>query len=227
MRFKHLYFLLFLLFSMTSCIEIFDDLTLHNDGTGTFKYNVNLSASRLKINSILALDSLNGEKIPTVTEIQDEIERIKKLLDVKEGITNVKVENNFDDFIFKFQCDFQSITALEKAIKSIIESEGLVKNVENMPEKWFLWEENKFQRIIPNVILKNQRNLNASEIAELSNGKYTSVTRFDRIINTFDNENAKLSASKTAIMLQTNIYALILDAKLLENTIQLNQINKQ
>ena len=227
MRFKYFYFLLFLLFSMTSCIEIFDDLTLHNDGTGTFKYNVNLSASRLKINSILALDSLNGKKIPSISEIQDEIERIKTLLSEKEGISNVKVENNFDDFIFKFQCDFQSITALEDAIKSIIESENLVKNLENMSEKWFLWEENKFQRIIPDVILKNQRELNASEIDELSKGKYTSVTRFDRIINTFDNENAKLSASKTAIMLQTNIYALILDANLLENTIQLNQINKQ
>jgi hypothetical protein len=212
---------------MTSCIEIFDDLTLHNDGTGTFKYNVNLSASRLKINSILALDSLNGKKIPSISEIQDEIERIKILLSEKEGISNVKVENNFDDFIFKFQCDFQSITDLEDAIKSIIESENLVKNLENMSDKWFLWEENKFQRIIPDVILKNHRELNASEIDELSKGKYISVTRFDRIINTFDNENARLSASKTAIMLQTNIYALILDANLLENTIQLNQINKQ
>ena len=50
-------------FSISSCIEIIDDLTLNSDGTGSFKYTINLSASKIKINSILALDSLDGKKI--------------------------------------------------------------------------------------------------------------------------------------------------------------------
>jgi len=220
-----LWFIL-VVFILSSCIDITDDITIHNDGTGTFKYTINLSQSKVKINSILALDSLNGKKVPSIPEIKQEIDRIKNILANKEGIENVKVENNFNEFIFKFQCDFKSINILENAIKSILESEGLVKNLENINENWFKWDENTFQRIIPDLNLKIQKELTKSEIDELTVGKYISVTRFDRIIDKFDNEKAKLSSSKTAIMLQTNVYALIQNANLLENTIYISPVKQ-
>jgi hypothetical protein len=31
-----------------------DDLTIHADGSGTFRYNINLSSNKIKVNSILA-----------------------------------------------------------------------------------------------------------------------------------------------------------------------------
>ena len=71
------------IFSLGSCIEIFDDLTIHNDGTGTLKYNINLSSSKLKINSILALDSLDGKKVPSIAFIKEEIARIKAKFEKK------------------------------------------------------------------------------------------------------------------------------------------------
>ena len=86
MSFKFLIILVLPLLSLTSCIEIFDDLTIHNDGSGTFKYNVNLSSSKLKINSILALDSLNGVKVPSIEEIKSEIARVKSKFEIKPGI---------------------------------------------------------------------------------------------------------------------------------------------
>ena len=51
-----------LLFLLSSCIEIIDDISMNNDGSGTFKYSINLSQSKVKVNSYLALDSINGEK---------------------------------------------------------------------------------------------------------------------------------------------------------------------
>ena len=36
-----------------------DELTIHDDGSGTLKYAINLSSSRVKVNSILALEFLN------------------------------------------------------------------------------------------------------------------------------------------------------------------------
>ena len=77
MKLKFIFLSLITLFTLNSCIEIFDDLTIHNDGTGTFKYNINLSSSKLKINSILALDSLNGVKVPSIEIVKSEIVRIK------------------------------------------------------------------------------------------------------------------------------------------------------
>ena len=220
-----LYFLLILsLFSLGSCIEIFDDLTIHNDGTGTFKYNINLSSSKLKINSILALDSLEGKKVPSIPFIKEEIARIKAKFEKKEGISNVSIETNFTDFLFKLKCDFTSVNALQEAIKEIISEESLTKNMEDLSHIWLKWEGQKLTRSIPELTINKTKSLTENEINLLKQGKYTSITRFDRIIEKFDNPSAKLSGTKLAIMLQTDTYSLIKNVKLLENTVYLSPL---
>ena len=69
---KYLLFILTIAI-LSSCIEISDDLTLNNDGSGTLRYKINLSASKVKVNSILALDSLDGKPVPSKTEISAKI----------------------------------------------------------------------------------------------------------------------------------------------------------
>lgn len=224
MKVKGLFFLLFTLFSLSSCIEIIDDLTIHNDGSGTFKYNINLSSSKLKINSILALDSLNGKKVPSIQEIKNEIERFKTKFQSKSGISNVTVESNFADFIFKFKCDFTDVNALQTAIKEVISEENLNKNMSELSHTWIEWETQKLTRSIPDLVFKKAKELTEEEVNLLSQGTYRSVTRFDRTIDKFENTTAKLSASKMAIMLQTDTYSLIQNAKLLENTIYLSPL---
>ncbi len=224
MKLKFIFLFFSSLFLFTSCIEIFDDLTIHNDGTGTFKYNINLSSSKLKINSILALDSLNGYKVPTIEHIKSEIVRIKSKFEAKEGISNVMIESNFVDFIFKLKCDFTDVNSLQLAIKDIIAEENLFKNGEDLSHNWISWEGFKLTRDIPEINLKKTKELTANEIELLTQGKYTSITRFDRAVEKFDNPAAKLSASKMAIMLQTNTYSLLQNAKLLENTIYLSPL---
>jgi len=224
MKLKFIFLLFSSLFLFTSCIEIFDDLTIHNDGTGTFKYNVNLSSSKLKINSILALDSLNGFKVPTIEHIKAEIVRIKTKFEAKEGISNVTIESNFVDFIFKMKCDFTDVNSLQLAIKDIISEENILKNGEDLSHNWISLEGLKLTRDIPEINLKKSKELTVNEIELLTQGKYTSITRFDRAVEKFDNPSAKLSASKMAIMLQTNTYSLLQNAKLLENTIYLSPL---
>jgi hypothetical protein len=224
MKLKFLFLLLITLFSLNSCIEIFDDLTIHNDGTGTFKYNINLSSSKLKINSILALDSLNGVKVPSIEVVKSEISRIKAKFELKTGISNVSVESNFTDFIFKIKCDFTNVANLQTAIKEIVSEENLLKNADDLSHSWVSWEGQKLTRNIPDISFKKTKEFTTNEIDLLTQGKYTSITRFDRPIEKFDNQSGKLSASKMAIMLQTNTYSLLQNAKLLENTIYLSPV---
>lgn len=216
------FILLFVWFTLGSCIEIIDDLTINSDGSGTFKYNINLSASKIKINSILALDSLEGKKVPSIEEIKEKINHFKSKFETKEGISNVTVESNFTDFIFKLKCDFSSLSALQNAVHQVIKEESLDKNVQELSEHWLTWDGDKLVRNIPEFNFKRTKNLNETEIEQLKQGKYTSVTRFDRPIEKFANTNAKLSPSKMAIMIQTNAYSLIQNVNLLENTIYLS-----
>ena len=60
-----------------------DELTIHDDGSGTLKYAINLSSSRVKVNSILALDSLDGKKVPSIEEIKTKVSLFKKDESVK------------------------------------------------------------------------------------------------------------------------------------------------
>lgn len=223
---KNIIGLLCLLFLFGSCIEITDDITLKSDGSGTFKYVVNLSPSKLKINSILALDSLDGRKVPSLDEIKEKIDYYKTKLASKEGISNVKVESNYTDFIFKIYCDFKRIENLQQAIKEIVEEETKNKDWKELDHNWLVWDGFKMIRSVPPLSTYSTDRLKKEDSEALKNGKYISITRFDRPIEKFDNEAGVLSGNKMAVMVKTNPYALMQNHQLLDNSIQLQATKK-
>ncbi len=210
---------------LSSCIEIIDDVSMNNDGSGTVKYTINLSSSKIKVNSYLALDSLNGKKVPSIHDIETKIEEYQKKLQNKEGISNVLVESNFTDFIFKFQCDFENVQLLQKAIKDIVASEN--KDWVNDEHVWLTWNENEFSRSIPALSSTISDRLKRDDIELLKNGSYISITRFEKPIEKQTNANAKISANRLAVMIRTNPYLLTQNTEILKNTIYLSQIKKQ
>jgi len=216
---KYLVFLLVLI-SMTSCVEIIDDLTFKSDGSGTFKYTVNLSASKVKVNSLLALDSLDGKKVPSIQEIKDKITKYKEIIAQKEGISNVKVETDFTNFILKFQCDFSSILTLQKAIKEIVLDES--KNKKEIESYWLTWEGNKLTRSVPSITGDLTARLKKEDIEGLKKGNYISITRFDRTIEKCENTASLISANKMNVMLKITPHALIQNLNLLGNSIVLS-----
>ena len=128
---KHVTILL-LLFIMPSCIEILDDIKFNIDGSGTFKYTVNLSSSQVKLNSILALDSLDGKKVPSLPEIQEKMEEFRTELSEQEGISNVHIDTNYTQFIFKIQCDFSNVVNIQRGIEKSLHKITTKLNDENL-----------------------------------------------------------------------------------------------
>ena len=221
MRYFKYFLSALIFFSLTSCIEIIDDVTVKNDGSGSMKYTINLSASKVKINSILALDSLDGKKVPSKDEIETKIASFIRKMKTKTGISNVLMESKMTDFIFKFQCDFTSISALQTALKEVIEEEIEDKNIKELDHEWMSWDGQKLIRSIPDVTIEKTKELKAEDVELLKTGNYTSITRFERAVDRFDNANAELSQNKLAVMIKTNPYLLSQNYSLLENTIYL------
>jgi hypothetical protein len=214
-----------ILMMLSSCIEIVDDISMNNDGSGTAKYTINLSSSKIKANSYLALDSLNGKKVPSISDLEKKIEEYKKKLENKEGISNVIFETNFSDFIFKFQCDFESVQTLQKAVKDIVASEN--KDWVDDEYVWLNWKEDEFSRSTPALSADITTKMKNDEVELLKNGSFISITRFDRPIEKQTNPNAKISANRLAVMIRTNPYLLTQNTEILKNTIYLSQIKKQ
>lgn len=223
---KKLFFLTIALFSFSACIEIIDDLTLNSDGSGTFKYVVNLSASKIKVNSVLALDSLDGKKVPSIAEIKNLIKEYHTKIESKEGISNVKIESDFTNFILKFQCDFTNVAALQKAIREIVIEKDKQQDFKEINHTWLTWDGTTLSRSVPSLTTQTTQKLKQEDIDKLKEGSYISITRFDKAIEKSDNPLAKISPSKLACMIKTNPHALVNNLTLLENTIYLSSFKK-
>lgn len=215
--------LLFIGLFLTSCVEIIDDISLNLDGSGTFKYNLNLSSSKVKINSLLALDSLDGKKMPSLQEIKTKVMRIETQLNEQEGISNAKIESDYDNFIFRLTCDFNSLTELQTAMKTVIISENNNKAIPELDYSWLSYANNTLQRSVPELTIKKSKEINDNDRDLLRNGTYTSITRFETEVEKFDNEKAILSANKKAVMIRTDPFSLTQNPQLLDNVIYLKK----
>lgn len=218
---QYIPFLFILILGLSSCVEIIDDLSLNADGSGTFKYTVNLSSSKVKINSILALDSLDGRKVPSLDEIKGDVSRLIVAFKSKEGISNVVVDENYDDYLFKVSCDFSSLLDLQNAIKDVIREETKYKDSKEFEHNWLSLENNTLERSVPQITVQKTKELKQSERDLLKEGSYTSITRFTTQIDDYKNKSAMVSKSGMAIMIKTDPYSLLEDHHLLDNTIYL------
>lgn len=216
MKIKVLFLLLPLLFS--SCIEIIDDITIHNDGTGTFKYSINLSSSKIKVKSILVLDSLEGKKVPSIEEISVKINDFEKYLEEQPGISDVKTEFNSAEFIVKLSCNFSSVSALQSGIKSSLFQLKKEKPTDEYNGTWISFDGKSLNRMVPPAIAQKALEYKNSDIDLLKTGTYVSISRFDRSVDRNSNSNVKINPSKTATMIRVNTYDLRLNNKLIENT---------
>ena len=212
-------------FLLSSCIEIIDDIKLNLDGSGTFKYNINLSSSRSKVNSIIALDSLDGRKVPSLDEIKNKVNIFEELLNKQEGITNVQIDKDFNQFIFKVQCDFKSINYLQKGLKNVISQISSDPKINEAKYNWLSSDSCQFNRMVPQVSTDQVSRIPQNDMELLKNGIYISITRFNNEIEKVSNGNSKLSKDKKAIMLKTSPYVLTKNKNALNNTITLKDLN--
>ena len=215
---KYFYFLLILL--LTSCIEIIEDLKINLDGSGTFKYSVNLSQSKTKTSAILALDSLYGEKVPKIFEIKEKISLFKKTLQEQEGITNVIITEDYENYIVRIQCDFKNVELLEKGLKNTA-SKMYQTNEYNYD--WIYYKGKTLIRKTPVFNLDDIRKFGDKDIDKLKTGTYTSITRFANKIDTFENVNSVRSKSNMALMIKVSPDMLLINQNLLDNKITLKK----
>lgn len=215
--------LLFILpvFLFSSCLEIIDDLSLNMDGSGTFKYTINLSSSKIKVNSILALDSFNGKKVPKIDEIEAKIQQFKELLKNEKGIKSVETEFNKLDFIAKIAVDFSSLDELQTGIKSVLNQLDPASKYSEDHSLWVSWDNKTLKRMIPQWVEDRIKTETQSDQELLKNGTYTCISRLPKTIQNSSNTVCKLNPAKTAAMLRVNALDLKLNPALLEHTLTL------
>lgn len=211
----------FCLLTLTSCIELIDDLTLNSDGSGKFKYTINLSSSKPEVTSLLALDSIDNYKIPKIPELKLKITQFEKQMLSQPGISNVKIESDWENYIFKFSCDFDNLDNLQKAFKVSINDMELGYKL-NYETNWISWTGKSLTRDIPSIVTDQLINSRYIKEDELKLGKYTSISRFDKEVIRFDNKSSQISKSKKAVMIQSDLNSLLLQPDKLDDKIYIS-----
>ena len=215
--------LLVLSATLFSCIEIIDDITVNNDGSGSFKYTINLSSSKVKINSILSLDSLDGKKVPSIADISSKLSKLEVQLADQEGISNLNFTSDYTNFIFKIKCDFSSLKNLQSAVKEIALKENKGRAIPELDIEWLIFENNSLIRSIPHITIAKASQINKADTDLMREGVYTSITRFENEVTESENKSARISKNKKAVMVRTNPYLLIQNPQLLDNTIYIKE----
>lgn len=208
------------LWLLSGCIEIIDDLTLNDDNSGTLKYSINLSSSKIKINSILALDSINGQKVPELDSIRHQIEFGIAQLKAKKGIKSVEFIADYDEFIFKVIIHFEHLDLLQEAFREMAKDDFKADLNQHNSINWLSFSDKKLTRSIPLFIVDQKINLDNKEKERLKEGKYISITRFNSSIISCSNPASKIAKNQTACMIQENALSIVQNPKLIDNIIK-------
>lgn len=194
--------------SLTGCIEIIEDLTLNSDRSGSYKLTINLSASKMKVKSLMAMDSLRGKKVPKESEIKFEMEQLVTFLNAQKGLSAAKSEINFDDLIGKISVDFTTLEELQKGLHAYSATK-----LEEPFDFFEIFELNEtfFKRNAISQFIEDEwvEKISQEDLEQLKESSLVLITRFDKQLKESEHPSVFISKNKMAGMFRTNLVAII------------------
>ncbi len=205
----------------TSCFQFIEDITVKQDGSGTAVFTANLSQSRSKLASIMLLDSINGYKVPSKTDIRNHLAEVSMELKKIPGISNVSHTVDFDKFVATVRFSFSNVEDLNTIANKLFAEMKI--NPSNQSSYAYNKANRTFNRTYvyePKAKTKFEK-LKDADKEVFNSATYTSIYRFDQPVVSQSNAMAKLAASKKAVMMQTPVLDLISGKKDITNQIKL------
>ncbi len=218
MRFPIFICLSFTLLFLPGCFDLVEDISVHSDGSGSFLFLANLSQSRIKLKTLMALDSVDGFKVPSVGQLTAEIEKATRLLSASDGITHVENKKNFDDFIFSMHFDFRDVTCLNKALITLFVA--FSPKGTPVPQSSFKLDSQSFTCTDGYDATKEKKKIPRKDLVLMGDANMTCIYRFDQSIAEFSNTDAKLSKNGKSVLLRVPVPDLVNGNKHLTNSIK-------
>ncbi|GGH17142.1 hypothetical protein GCM10011418_19900 [Sphingobacterium alkalisoli] len=211
-----------LVFSLSSCFDIVEEINVQSNGAGKVKAILNLSKSKTKVASLMLLDSVNGIKVPSKTTIQKEMNDIVLLLRKTKGVSNVNSNLDFNNYIATLECNFNNVAALNAFTKTLSAKfktniSGYTTYAYDPSSKVFVRKYNASQDA-----KKEFAKLKGENQKAFNDAYFTSIYRFSDPVKSQQNSKASLSPNRKAVMLRTGMLDLINGKTNLSNTISLN-----
>jgi hypothetical protein len=212
--------LLLITLTQVSCFEIVEQINLKNDGSGTFKYTLNFSQSASHIKSILLMDEVEGYKVPTLNTIKSKFNKLGQKTTTVNGITDVKTESNFNDYIFTYACHFDKIEQLNAVIDTLGKTS---ENGESTNYFSYTKKDMVFTRLGDDLLKNHYDKLPEKQKVVFNGATFTSVYKFEGEILKQTHSKALVSANKKAILHKTDVIYLIRNGKIINKKVYLKK----
>lgn len=207
----------------SSCFEITEEVNMKSNGSGDMLLTVNMSQSKSNLKNYMQMEEVQGVKVPSQSEIEKEITNVKKVLGKIKGLSNIKINSDFNEFIFTVSSDFDNVKTLNTAINKVA-SELNKTPFPIIKKNNFDYSTGKFTRYFKylkdlNLSQEEYDNLNFTARFIMESAKYISVYRFDQPVKRVSNSKAQLAPSKKAVKLESNFAEILTGKKSIENII--------
>ena len=205
-------FILSICFLLTSCFEITEKIKHNSDQSGDYSLVVDFSSSWFKTKSAIMLEEVDGVSIPNEEDIKSKLAQFRAEASKIKGISKISTSYDFNTYIFKINFSYNSLETLNAVLNAIDKKNTLVHFKNN---------NGKFERIasypLPKNLIKNE-----DKKEDLLKANIVAVYTFDKDVAMVQNANSKLSKSKKTVFLKQNIWNVLNNNKLMNNSISFN-----
>ena len=197
---------------LTSCFEITEKIKHNSDQSGDYSLVVDFSSSWFKTKSAIMLEEVDGVSIPNEEDIKSKLAQFRAEASKIKGISKISTSYDFNTYIFKINFSYNSLETLNAVLNAIDKKNTLVHFKNN---------NGKFERIasypLPKNLIKNE-----DKKEDLLKANIVAVYTFDKDVAKVQNANSKLSKSKKTVFLKQNIWNVLNNNKLMNNSISFN-----
>ena len=130
----------------TGCFEVVEEISILDGRKGKGALTINLSQAKTRLSSILLMDSINGQRVPSEQEIKSKLAQIRNIAEKTPGMHNVALESDFDNFVFSLQCDFDSVECINHFVHNVEQQHIVLKNNKVIPKQLFSYSGNRYFR---------------------------------------------------------------------------------
>ena len=197
---------------LTGCFEVTEKIKHNNNQSGDYSLVVDFSSSWLKTKSAILLEEVDGVSIPSEEEIKTKLAQFRADASKIKGASKISTSYDFSNYVFKINFSYNSLETLNAVLNTIDKKNNFVHFKNN---------NGKFERIasypLPKNLIKND-----DKKEDLLKANITAVYTFDKDVATVQNANSKLSKSKKTVFLKQNIWNVLNNNKLMNNSISFN-----
>lgn len=204
---KFIFLLLCVLLS--SCFQVTEKITHRTNQSGDYSLVIDFSDSWVKTRAAIMLGEVDGEKIPSEAEMKQKLAQFRSDASKVKGASKISTSYDFSNYVFKLNFSYDSLEALNAVLNTIDKETKLVH---------FKETNGVFERIASYPIPENLKEKKDKK-EDLEEAKITAVYTFDKAVKSAQNSNTKLSKSKKTVFLKHNIWNVLNDNSLMNNSI--------